>query len=432
VALLIAWAAEKQEFSTPILILIANVNIIFLFFLMLSRAMTAAIDVLYSRGDVDFLLASPIPPANVLAVRMIGVAAATASPWVLLGGVLGNALAVFGAPQALAVYPMIASISLLATAAAFCLVVLLVTQAGARAARRIAHGMALLIGVFIFALGQAPRYVPAPIMARFWHGFMPDTGNATAPLWVPARAMLGELLPLLACMFATLAVFWLVLATLGKSFATGAISAAAHAHGGGGAARPGNFRRNPMAATMLKNLRLLLRFPGLVTQTVYRSLTLVPVAMILTGRITIGTSPNVVVPLIVFLSGQLALFFISVIIGADQSPELFASAPVSPATGRRAAYAAAGYATLVIMALPAIGILVREAATLAVFLTAMLGAIGSNLALGHKFPIPLMRPDFGKAQRGTVLGLILGVAVSSAWSFTAWVLVTPDPFGFLK
>jgi hypothetical protein len=154
--------------------------------------------------------------------------------------------------------------------------------------------------------------------------------------------------------------------------------------------------------------------------------------MILTGRIAIGAGPNVVVPLIVFLSGQLALFFISVIIGSDQSPELFGSAPVAPAAGRRAAYAAAGYGTLVIMALPVFGILFREAGTLPVLLAAMLGVVACNLALGQKFPIPLLRPEFGKARTGTVLGLILGVSVSTAWSFAAWVLVTPDPLTFLR
>jgi len=432
VALLIAWAAEKQHFSVHILMLIANVNILFLFCLMLSRAMTSAIDVLYSRGDVDFLLASPIPPSLVLAVRMIGVAAATASPWVLLGGVLANGLAVFGAPQALAVYPMIAGISLLATAAAFSLVVVLVARAGPRAARTIAHTLALVIGVFIFMLGQAPRYVPKHLMAGFWQAFMPTATNAASPLWLPGRAMLGQFGPLCICIFACAFLFCLVLAVLGKSFASGAISAAAYAHGGRPGTRTGNFRDNPFTATMLKNLRLLLRFPGLATQTVYRSLTLVPVAMILTGRIAIGAGPNVVVPLIVFLSGQLALFFISVIIGSDQSPELFAAAPVAAATGRRATYAAAGYATLTIMALPVFGILLRESGALPVLVAAMLGAMACNLALGLRFPIPLMRPDFGKAQTGTVLGLILGVSVSTAWSFAAWVLVTPNPLAFLQ
>jgi ABC-2 type transport system permease protein len=432
VALLIAWAGTKQNFPEPILILIANVNMIFLFFLMLARAMTSAIDVLYSRGDVDFLLASPIPPGRVLAVRMIGVAAAVASPWLLLGGVIANGLAVFGHPNGLALYVVIGGIAVLATAAAFSLVVVLVARTGPAVARRISHSLSLVIGVVIFALGQAPRYLPKAPMLKFWQALMPNAATADSPLWLPGRAMLGQGLPLAGFVLVAAALFWLVLALLGKNFASGAISASAYAHGGRPGARTGHFRANPFAASMLKDLRLLLRFPGLATQTVYRSLTLVPVAMVLTGRIAIGGGPQVVVPLIVFLSGQLSLFFISVIIGSDQSPELFWSAPVKPATGRRAAYAAAGYATLIIMALPVIGLLFREAGVFPVAVTFMLGAILCNLSLGQKLPIPLLRPQFGKARTGTVLGLILGVSISTAWAFCSWMLVTPNPLAILK
>jgi hypothetical protein len=67
---------------------------------------------------------------------------------------------------------------------------------------------------------------------------------------------------------------------------------------------------------------------------------------------------------------------------------------------------------------------------LPVLLTFMAGAAACNLALGERLPIPLIRPEFGKARTGTILGLILGVAVSTGWSFTAWLLVTPHPFGF--
>jgi len=431
IGLAIAWAAGRQHFSQPILILIANLNIIFLFFLMLSRAMTAAIDVLYARGDVDFLLASPIPPYRVLAVRMIGVAAAVAAPWALLGGVLANGLAIFGHFQALAAYPVVAGIAALATALAFTFTVILVTKAGARRARLLANLLALVIGVAIFTLGQAPRFIPPQYLMRLWHGLMPGTANAGSALWWPGRAMLGQPIPLLVFIAVSLAGFCAVLSLLGKSFASGAISAAAHTHRGAAAARKGNFRGTAFAATVAKNLLLLLRFPGLATQTVYRSLTLVPVAMILTGRIAIGAGPGVVVPLIVFLAGQLSLFFVSVIIGSEQAPDLLRSAPVPAVLGRRAARMAAGYLTIAVMALPVLGFLLRDGSELPVLLAFMAGAAFSNLALGEKLPIPLLRPEFGKARTGTILGLILGVAVSSGWSFAAWLLVTPRPFGFL-
>ena len=76
VALLLAAQIVKHPLPLPEMVMVADINLFFFGVLMLSRAMNAAIDVLYARGDVDFLLASPMPPGRVLAVRMIGVGSA--------------------------------------------------------------------------------------------------------------------------------------------------------------------------------------------------------------------------------------------------------------------------------------------------------------------------------------------------------------------
>jgi ABC-2 type transport system permease protein len=430
-ALVVAWAAVRQNLSVQALILVANLNLLFLGGLILSRAMTAAIEVLYARGDVDFLLASPIPPRRVLAVRMLGVAAKIASPWLLLGGVLVNALAAFGHVRALAAYLIISAAALLATAAAFSLVVVLVRRIGPRAARTLSHALSLVIGVVIFALGQAPHYVPAPAMARLWHALMPNAANAAGLRWVPGRAMLGEPAPLLVFMAVCALAFWTVLRTLAETFASGAISAAGFVGSTPRRGQTGQFRRSPFAAAMLKNLRLLLRFPGLLTQTVYRSLTLVPVAMILSGRVTIGAGPEIVAPLVVFLAGQLALFFASVMMDAAQSPDFYAAAPVSPRLRGQAVSAAASYATAVIMALPVLGIFLRDSGIFPALLACLTGAAASNLAIALKFPIPLSRAAFGKAATGTVLGLILGVSASTFWAGAVWLIIAPHPFSLV-
>ncbi len=431
VALAVAWAGMKAHLSPPILVMIANLNLVFLLFLMLSRAMTGAIDVLYSRGDVDFLLASPIPPSRVLAVRVLGVASATASPWLLLGGVLANALICFGDIRALAVYPMIFGLALAATALAFTLVVLLVGRLGPSRARTVAHGFALLIGVAIFALGQAPRIVPAKRMGRLWRAFMPDAHDLHSALWLPGRAMLGEPLPMLATLGVFVLIFLTVLLTLDKRFASGAISAAAFGTRAAPRRRRARFWGEPFTALLLKHLRLLRRFPGLITQTVYRSLTLVPVVMILGGHVKIGSGPEIVVPLLVFLAGQLALFFGSVLVGTDQAPELLLSAPVYAGVGRRASGTAALYATLLILALPVLGVMLRDGFLVPATLVGICGAVLTNLAFAENFPIPLVRAGFGKRQVGSVMGLVIGVAVSSAWALGAYLMVAPHPLHLL-
>ncbi|OYV33446.1 MAG: hypothetical protein B7Z80_24060 [Rhodospirillales bacterium 20-64-7] len=166
VAIVLASAIIRHPLPFAEMVLIANLNLFFFFVLMLARAMSAAIDVLHARGDVDFLLASPIQPGRVLAVRMLGVGLSVAAPWVLLGGALANALALFGRFWALAIYPMLLTEGLLAGALAFSLSVLLVGWLGPGVARRAGHTLALVMGVFIFALGQAPRYLPQPVIGR--------------------------------------------------------------------------------------------------------------------------------------------------------------------------------------------------------------------------------------------------------------------------
>jgi ABC-2 type transport system permease protein len=431
-ALVLSALIVRQTLPLPELILIANLNLFFFSFLMLSRAMSAAVDVLYSRGDVDFLLASPMPPGRVLAVRMIGVGAAVAAPWVLLGGALANALALRGVFWALAIYPMLAALGLLASSLAFVIVVVLVARLGPGRARGIAHLLALATGVLIFALGQAPRFISPARMSAFWHLMMPE-GAASGLSWLPGRAMLGQPGPLLGFLLFTAAVFALVWRGLDGKFASGAIGAAAFRAGraGGTAGRGRRFRGEPFAAAAIKNLRLLARFPGLATQTVYRSLTLVPVLMILAGRVRIGGGPEVIAPLLVFLAGQLGLFFVSVITVGNQAADLAASAPVTPAAMRRAALVASAYAAMLVLAVPLLLVMLRRDVLLPPLLIGIAGVLVCNLALGIRYPIPLARAQFGKSQTGTMLGLLLGVSVSSVWAFAAWVAVAPHPFAWL-
>ncbi|HEY1858244.1 hypothetical protein [Acidocella sp.] len=422
VALLLAGEITRHRLPEPEMLLVANINLFFFFVLMFSRAMIAAIDVLYGRGDVDFLLASPIPPGRVLAVRIIGVGASVAAPWLLLGGVLANGLAVYGQYWALSVYPMLLAEGLLVAALAFALVVMLVGTTGPAAARRAGHTLALLMGVVIFALGQAPRFMGPALLTRFWQAFTPSPG-AHGPALIFARAMLGQTMPLALSLGLSLAIFGLVWVTLDRRFANGSISAAAYRPAGATRRQGASFRAGPVSAVFMKNLRLLTRFPGVVSQTVYRSLTLVPVAMILAGRLRTSGGVEVAVPLLVFLSGQLGLFFISVLVGADDAPDLGASAPVARAFLRRAALGAAAYATLLLLAGPVLLVLWRARSLAPVLLVCMALVLASNLAVGIRLPIPLVRAFFGKGQTGTVLGLVVGVAVSSAWAFAAWLLV---------
>jgi ABC-2 type transport system permease protein len=429
-ALLLAGQIIRQPLPRAQMLLAANINIVFLFALMFSRGLTASIDVLYGRGDADFLLASPIPPGRVLAVRMLGVAVSIAAPWALLGGVLANALAVYGQFWALAIYPMLLAEGLLVAALAFATVTALLGRIGPAAARRAGHTLALGVGIGIFVLGQLSHFVPPQDLARFWQSLLPGPGGGGLA-FLFARGLLGQGAALLASIGVSLAVFALAWRGLARPFAEGVITAAAYRPPGRGRAQTGRFANTAFAALFAKNLRLLARFPGLVTQVVYRSLTLVPVVFILAGKGKAYGGMAVAPPLLVFLAGQLGLFFVSVLRGAEDAPDLTASAPVPPAWPPRASIAAAGYAVLLILALPVLVLLARAPSLFGPLLAGLAGVLLCNLTLGLRLPIPLVRAAFGKSQTGTMLGLILGVAVSSLWALAVWLLVAPHPFAWL-
>jgi len=84
----------------------------------------------------------------------------------------------------------------------------------------------------------------------------------------------------------------------------------------------------------------------------------VPVAAILLGKVALGVA--VTVPLLVFLAGQLVLFFISMLAAMDEMPALVASAPVAPSAPPRAALAVTAQASLQVVGLLVLAVLARR------------------------------------------------------------------------
>jgi len=287
------------------------------------------------------------------------------------------------------------------------------------------------VGVGIFVLGQAPRFVSQAKLAGFWSVLLPAKSGGGVG-FVFAGALLGHPLDLAVSLGFAVLVFVLVWRGLAGPFAKGAISAAAYRPPGRQSAQGGKFRGNMFGALLAKDMRQLGRYPGITTQVVYRSLTLVPVLLILLGEFNISNGIVVTVPLLVFLTGQLGLFFVSVLRACDTIPDLVVSSPAAPALVRRAEMAASAYVTLVILALPCLAVLARDGRLLGVLVLGLAGVLLCNLVIGQRLPIPLTRPGLGKSQTGTVLGLILGVSVSSFWALAVWLVAAPDPLAWVR
>ncbi|MFC6666543.1 hypothetical protein ACFP9V_15195 [Deinococcus radiopugnans] len=123
--------------------------------LMLSAAVRASLVTLFTRGDLDLLLQSPLPPRVVLASRALGVALSAALPAGLLVVPLTLALLVLGVGRGgLGLLLWWWSASLLASGAGLWLTLGLVRVLGVRRTRTVSAVLGALFGAGIFLATQ--------------------------------------------------------------------------------------------------------------------------------------------------------------------------------------------------------------------------------------------------------------------------------------
>ena len=134
---------------------LAGASLWFVFTLMLSHAITRSVGVLFDRGDLDLLLASPLPPRHVFIVRGLGVAFGSVAVYALLLTPFAHVGLLYGRPALLAIYPALAALGLLAAALGMALTLALVRILGARRARVVAQRLGAFVGAAFFLLTQA-------------------------------------------------------------------------------------------------------------------------------------------------------------------------------------------------------------------------------------------------------------------------------------
>ena len=424
---------------TPSLSLAIDVGCLAVTALMMSQTLAAAVNALFVRGDLELLLSSPMDGRKVLAVRGVVIAM---TPLLVYGSLALAAVgpaALMGRPQWLAVLPLLAALSMLASSAGIGLALGLFALIGPRATRTVGQVLAAVIGASVFLLGQTRRF------SRDGGGGMvrgamawatPERFGPSSPLSWPARAAFGAPLPLLVILLVSGGVFALVLAGLGRRFAANAAVAA----GVGEPARTVRSGRNararfggsPFATVVRKELRLLWRDPALLSQVGLRVLYLVPLcyALVQGARFGHGVTLASGVALVSVVAAQVAGSLAWITVSAEDAPELLASSPLGGERLRLAKLASALIPLVVIMALPLAGLTVLApwAGVVATVGTA-LSATSAGL-VNLWFEKPASRSNF--RRRGgslvtslaeIVLGLGWGAACGLAVAGLVWAVV---------
>lgn len=409
----------------------------FLFTLMLSAAVRAALESLFTRGDLDLLLHSPISPGVVLASRALGVAftAALASALLVVPALL-LALAL-GAWRGLGLLGWWAAASLLAASAGLWLTLGLVRWLGVRRTRTVSSVVGALLGAGFFLLTQwgnlsgrpAGLFESLALVAPGWGGWP----GRESLLWFSARAAWLEPLPTVALLALGVGVFALSVLALTRQFTFGAqeLAAPGGRHAPARSARGHlRFARAPRA-TLLKEWRLIWRDPELLSRTLLQVVYLLPLLFSLGGgrlRAGIGTG-------VVLLSASLTRALADLTLNAEDAPDLLVGAPRSPAALRRDKWLAAVIPTALLGLLALTVLASRGALGLAYALPLLplllLGSGGTALMVLWQ-PLPVRRADaFRRRQSAPLLGVLLTLVFQGGLSASAFALGRGALWGLL-
>lgn len=407
------------------------------FTLMLSQTLAQAADAFYERGDLDLLFSSPIPPRTVLFVRALGLAGGVLGVVLIFAVPLGAPALFLGHPEWIGVFGVLVALALLASAAGLNLAMALFSLIGPRRTRVVAQVLAAVVGASFFLATQLRaimgRGASRSLMESLVHAVTEGRLKLPPIGWWPLRAMLGEPLPLLAILGLSCAVFVLSALGLGRRFALAAAAAQGAEASAVRPVAPGGdraFAAGAFAVTLAKELRLIARDPGMLSQVFLRVLYLVPTAVILSrtaGQGGGGAALAGGAGVVVFLAGQVAGSLSWITLSAEDCPDLLAVAPAPVRTVRRAKLAAA--------LLPVAALLLAPLAALAWLapLTALWTALGAGLAawscglVNVWLQKPGKRADFKRRRGSSWFATLAEVGISGLLALAVAIAVAGLP-----
>jgi ABC-2 type transport system permease protein len=396
---------------------------------MLSTALKSSVLVLFERGDLDLLLSSPLGSHSIFTVRLGAVAISTATLYLFLLAPFAHAGALLGQLRWLAVYPVILGCATLIACIAMLMTLGLVRVLGARRPRVVAQVIGALAGALLFILSQLFSHFSQSMEAQAATAFaraFDSSGplGAASPLWLPGRALLGEPLPVLGTVLAALAAFAFTAGRTHRFFMRGLQEAASSSRN---APRPAGgvryrFGRSLFDTVVLKEWRLILRDPHLISQVALQLIYLLPLCFLVFRRKEIQL-PAVAAGL-TLLCGSLTASLAWIIVLAEDAPDLLRLAPAPPRTIRLAKLAAAAMPSLLIVVLPLLWLVVRAPAAGLLACFTVSGAVCSAALVAHWCGRPGARSDYMARGKGDLLRTLLETINSLSWAGLGWLLIS--------
>lgn len=399
--------------------------------LMLSQALVLITDALYQRGDMDLLLASPLPPWRILIVRMAAIALNVATFYLMLAVAIFVCLPFFGAWGWMAFAPSLFALALFATSLGIVVSRALFRVLGPRTTRTVAQILAALTGAAFFLVYQFNAFAamernedPQARAAQFdaMIAGLESRWSPSSPLFIPARAALGEPAALLLWIGATLLLYAAAVWWFARSFVSDSAAVAAAS----GAAKPKRayasraFRGGRFASLVRKEWRLLRRDPLVLSQVLLPLLYFAPVVFLMWRNLSEGdltrTALSTTAGAIVFISSLLSAGLVWLAVSAEDAPDLIAAAPVPDAHVERAKAVAATAPVFAVLTIPAIAALFVSPIAALWFVLGAGAAIVSTALIGIWHKAPAQRKDFRRRARTSLAANFGQFFVTLAWA----------------
>ena len=400
--------------------------------MLLASGITAGMKVLAQRGDLDLLLAAPVPPHQILLIRLAVSAFAGWLTILVIVSPMIDMAALMDHPAWLAAYPVAFALSLVATAVGAAIAVLLQAAIGQRAMRMVANTTAALLGLFVAALlqGGAALVELLPRDQQIAIGrFLAVAPINDDPRWWVARATLAEPWPLASTMLGSVMLFAAITVWLGNRFATGALAPTI--------ARPRlardanlRFRAATAQSALRRKERLALRRgEGLIADGLTALMLIVPILAPIMLRRASAIVVIACVGAIASMGGILARVFVERAFGKDEAADIARTAPLRYRAVVGIKLAVAGELTLLCLAIPAAIVATLAPAAIGWMLLGVSITVGTELFWTALLPPEWERNSTRKGIRGwaqsgrAMLSLVTAFAVAGAAAGYPWLIL---------
>jgi len=395
--------------------------------LLLAQALESVTRSLYTRGDLDLIVSSPVDLTRLQAVRLIVNAVPIAILAIVLASPLVNVLAFTGGVTWLGGYVVALAFGILAAALGILVTIGLFRVLGPRKTRLVAQVVAAVVGA-AFAIGIQVMAIVyygtlaggTTLVSEGLAGVLPPPSSL---LWLPARAALGDAVATAIVLLASLGVMAAVVALVAPRLSVHALAATDGAVDRQRTAqgRRRGVARSPARALRRKEWQLLRRDPWLISQTLTQLLYLIPPALLLMSGIGggVASASVVIVMVMVAVAGQLAGALAWLAISGEDAPDLVATAPIGPATITRAKVEAVMGATgLALLPLLAIFAVLSPYHAMVAMAGAALSGL-STIRIQLWFRIQAQRSHFRKRHTSSRLATFAEAMVSFSWAAAA-------------